>query len=80
MIFRNKIIKEKVLSWFNRHSCVEFGENTYLRMGVSIIDKEGYKYILNSTNVQKDTRVLNGKQDKAYGKKWIYKTEYKQLA
>lgn len=25
-------------------------------------------------------RVLNGKQDRAYGKKWIYKTEYKQLA
>lgn len=58
VIFRNKIIKEKVLSWFDRHSCVEFGENTYLRMGVSIIDKEGYKYILNSTNVQKDTMPL----------------------
>lgn len=57
VIFRNKIIKEKVLSWFNRYSCVEFGENTYLRMGVSIIE-----------------------QDRAYGKKWIYKTEYKQLA
>lgn len=73
MIFRNKIIKEKVLSWFDRHSCVEFGENTYLRMGVSIIDKEGYK-------TGTIFRVLNGKQDRAYGKKWIYKTEYKQLA